>query len=123
MASINSDQPAHFIPTPIVISNAADCKKASINLPGSCFCNNIAYCIRLETLDDAKTSLCHCKTCKKAFGGAFGLLAKVPLQCFRYTRESTSPVVFVGLDMDSGLNVWREFCGRCGSPLCYYSVS
>ena len=31
---------------------------------GSCFCRNIEYQLMLNSPDDARTSLCHCRNCK-----------------------------------------------------------
>lgn len=32
--------------------------------PGSCFCHKITYNLNLSSPDDARTSLCHCRSCK-----------------------------------------------------------
>lgn len=32
--------------------------------PGSCYCRDIEYELSLSSPDDARTSLCHCKSCK-----------------------------------------------------------
>ncbi|KAF2259302.1 DUF636 domain protein [Lojkania enalia] len=92
---------------------------AKLELTGSCYCRNLTYGLRLDSKDEARTSLCHCANCKKAFGGAFGLTVKIPLQGFRYLGKSAEPTVHVQ-DNGSEVNVYREFCGRCGSYVCEY---
>lgn len=32
--------------------------------PGSCYCRNITYDLSLSSPDEARTSLCHCSSCK-----------------------------------------------------------
>jgi hypothetical protein len=103
MSSSISGKAANVISSPVVIANTADMKKEFVVLTGSCYCRNITYQLKLASLDDARTSLCHCKSCKKAFGGAFGLTAKVPLQTFRYMDESKTPVVGGTLFRDAGM--------------------
>ncbi|KAF2742064.1 hypothetical protein M011DRAFT_413331 [Sporormia fimetaria CBS 119925] len=87
-----------------------------LNLTGSCFCRNLTYTIHLSSLDDARTSLCHCGNCKKAFGGAFGVTSKIPVGSFSYDQGNQ---VHAG-DNGSGSIVYREFCGKCGSYICEY---
>ncbi|KAF2252234.1 DUF636 domain protein [Trematosphaeria pertusa] len=94
-------------------------KTEVVNLTGSCFCRRLTYKLRLDSKDDARTSLCHCSNCKKAFGGAFGLTAKVPLQSFLYTKESGTPKIH-SADNGSGSIIHREFCNTCGSYICEY---
>ncbi|KAF2681625.1 hypothetical protein K458DRAFT_406240 [Lentithecium fluviatile CBS 122367] len=113
------NQSASAIPTPILISTVVERKKEPITLTGSCYCQHITYNLRLDSLEDARTSLCHCRSCKKAFGGVFGVAAKAPLQGFRYARESGKSVTHVGVDNET--TVHREFCGRCGSPIYWFA--
>lgn len=107
---------------------------------GSCFCRNIEYELQLDSPDDARTSLCHCRSCKvlifssagtvhafltilfsqKAFGTNYGLTAKVPKNAFHVTagnpKEHTA-------DNGSGAVIYREFCDNCGSFILEYGVS
>lgn len=80
-------------------------------LTGGCTCGRIRYQLSLNSLDDARTTLCHCGACKRAMGGAFGLTAKVPLDMFKFFGGA-KPKVFVA---DNG--VYREFCDECGAFL------
>ncbi|THV02159.1 DUF636 domain protein [Dendrothele bispora CBS 962.96] len=81
-------------------------------LTGSCYCRQIEYELSLSSLDDARTSLCHCHNCKKAFGTNYGLTAKVPLDSFKLTRGSPKSHI---ADNGSGTILHREFCDNCGS--------
>lgn len=38
--------------------------RAMPTYPGSCYCRDIEYELSLASPDDARTSLCHCKSCK-----------------------------------------------------------
>ncbi|KAF2112943.1 DUF636 domain protein [Lophiotrema nucula] len=90
-----------------------------VNLKGGCICKNLRYSLGLASKDEARASLCHCHHCKKAFGGVFGLKAKVPLHAFRYTSDSAKPTVHIQ-DNGSGTDIYREFCSKCGAYICEY---
>ncbi|KAL4922625.1 Mss4-like protein [Aspergillus aurantiobrunneus] len=84
---------------------------------GSCTCRRIQYDLNLASPDDARTSLCHCSSCKKAFGTNYGLTAKVPKDALDITAGR--PKEFAA-DNGSGSVVHREFCDNCGSFICEY---
>ena len=85
-------------------------------LTGGCTCSRVRYQLTLDSLDDARKTLCHCGACKRALGGAFGVTAKVPLSMFKLFPGD--PVkVFVA---DSGVH--REFCSEFGSFICEYGA-
>ncbi|KAL0465873.1 Mss4-like protein [Neurospora intermedia] len=85
----------------------------SIHMKGRCVCENLQYSLELDSLDDARTTLCHCNSCKRAFGTNYGLTTKVPLQGFKY--ETGTPKKF---KQHNG--VTREFCDNCGAYICEY---
>lgn len=106
---------------------------------GSCYCREIKYEVNLSSPDEARTSLCHCKSCKvkflrakngnlpidvffeqKFFGTAFGLTAKIPRSSFKIT--SGKPKVHES-DNGSRSLLHREFCPTCGSGILEYCVS
>nr|pir hypothetical protein 13E11.200 [imported] - Neurospora crassa [Neurospora crassa] len=87
----------------------------SIHMKGRCVCENLQYSLELDSLDDARTTLCHCNSCKRAFGTNYGLTTKVPLQGFKY--EAGTPKKF---KQHNG--VTREFCDNCGAYMCEYGV-
>lgn len=49
----------------------------ALDLTGTCTCKNLRYAVHLASPDSARTSLCHCSSCKKAFGTNYGLTSKV----------------------------------------------
>ncbi|KAJ5234123.1 Glutathione-dependent formaldehyde-activating enzyme/centromere protein V [Penicillium citrinum] len=87
------------------------------DLTGSCYCRKIEYRLQLASPEDARTSLCHCRNCKKAFGTNYGLTAKVPKEAFRYTKGSPKEHA---ADNGSGTTIYREFCDTCGSFILEY---
>lgn len=48
-----------------------------VDLKGRCVCNSLKYAVTLDSADDARTTLCHCKSCRRAFGTNYGLTTKV----------------------------------------------
>ncbi|KAL4910535.1 hypothetical protein BDW74DRAFT_141375 [Aspergillus multicolor] len=80
---------------------------------GSCTCQRIKYNLTLSSPDDARTSLCHCKSCKKAFGTNYGLTAKIPKDSLHITAGKAKEFV-----QENGVH--REFCDNCGSFICEY---
>ncbi|EIT75047.1 Mss4-like protein [Aspergillus flavus] len=93
--------------------------RAMPTYPGSCYCRDIEYELSLASPDDARTSLCHCKSCKKAFGTNYGLTAKIPKDALRLIKGAPKEHV---ADNGSGSLIHREFCSNCGSFICEYGV-
>ncbi|KAF2396829.1 DUF636 domain protein [Trichodelitschia bisporula] len=88
-----------------------------MKLTGSCYCRALKYELDLDSVDDAWTSLCHCKNCKKVFGTNYGLTMKVPLQAVKYTAGRPQEHK---ADNGSGTMIYREFCSHCGSYILEY---
>lgn len=44
---------------------------------GQCVCGRLRYSLSIDSPDNARTSLCHCLSCRRAFGTNFGLTTKV----------------------------------------------
>ncbi|KAA8898842.1 DUF636 domain protein [Sphaerosporella brunnea] len=84
---------------------------------GSCYCNEITYKITLSSPDEARTSICHCRNCRKWFGSAYGITTKIPLSSLQITSGTTTKHES---DNGSGTNLFREFCGTCGSGILEY---
>ncbi|KAK1141736.1 hypothetical protein N8T08_008834 [Aspergillus melleus] len=84
---------------------------------GSCYCRKIEYELDLSSPDDARTSLCHCRNCKKAFGTNYGLTAKVPKDAINIVRGTPKDHA---ADNGSGVVIHREFCAGCGSFILEY---
>jgi hypothetical protein len=49
----------------------------ALDLQGRCVCGSLKYSVNLKSADDARTTLCHCKSCRRAFGTNYGLTTKV----------------------------------------------
>lgn len=86
-----------------------------IDLKGHCVCNNLKYNVSLESTEDARTTLCHCSSCRRAFGTNYGLTTKVPVDSFKY--EAGKPKLF---KQDNG--VVREFCDNWYASRGYEEV-
>ena len=82
---------------------------AAKRLTGGCQCGAVRYAIS-GALSGA--SICHCRMCQKAFGGAFAPLVSVQIVDLAWTRDS--PRLF-----DSSDEVSRGFCANCGTPLTF----
>lgn len=124
----------------------------ALNLTGTCTCRKLQYTVKLDSADTARTSLCHCSSCKKAFGTNFGLTSKVcryeyapfllgrvatrtnytvkPV-VLRTSRQLTTQIPIESFKYNQGEpklfkqqnGVVREFCGNCGSFTCEYGVN
>ncbi|KFY54223.1 hypothetical protein V496_07326 [Pseudogymnoascus sp. VKM F-4515 (FW-2607)] len=85
---------------------------------GSCYCGEIKYTIDLTSPNKARSSICHCRNCKKFCGSAFAITTKIPRESFMITQGS--PKEHVG-DNGSGVQLHREFCDECGSGILEYA--
>ncbi|BGO91090.1 hypothetical protein NBRC10512_005818 [Rhodotorula toruloides] len=81
--------------------------------PG-CYCRAIRYEVNVDSPDDLRTSLCHCKNCKKFTGGPYGVTTKLPLQSFKITVGEPASH---SADNGSGSLLHRLFCKTCGGPI------
>jgi len=79
---------------------------------GSCLCGAIAYEIDGELSDFGH---CHCRSCRKASGSAFGTNAGVDRAAFRLLSGKDTLREF-----ESSPGKIRTFCSRCGSPMFAY---
>lgn len=79
---------------------------------GSCLCGNIKYEVDGELSDFGH---CHCRSCRKASGSAFGANAGVERTAFRLLSGADSLREF-----ESSSGKLRAFCARCGSPIYAY---
>ncbi|EKM50724.1 uncharacterized protein PHACADRAFT_166415 [Phanerochaete carnosa HHB-10118-sp] len=84
--------------------------------PGGCYCGQIRYKVDLQSLDEARTSICHCKSCKRYFGTGFGLTTKIPKGTLRLTEGTPKEHV----SNNGSTNLRREFCGMCGTGILEY---
>lgn len=79
---------------------------------GSCLCGAIEYEVHGELSDFGH---CHCRSCRKASGSAFGANAGVDRAAFRFLAGAD-----VLREYESSPGKIRAFCSRCGSPIFAY---
>lgn len=77
---------------------------------GGCLCGAVRYEL---TAEPAVQAVCHCKNCQKQAGTAFSMIIGVPESAMSVTG---TPTTYIDHG-ESGNEVRREFCGKCGSPL------
>ncbi|GAA4043167.1 GFA family protein [Parerythrobacter jejuensis] len=79
-------------------------------ITGGCLCGSIRYAI---AGDPPMQVTCHCKNCQRQAGTAFSCVVGMPPEMLEIDGE-----VKVYKDHgESGSAVYREFCGKCGSPV------
>jgi hypothetical protein len=76
---------------------------------GGCQCGAVRYKVE-GPLDEV--SVCYCRMCQKATGGAFGLFVKVAYDKITWTRGERKR-------FDSSNMGKRGFCENCGTPLTW----
>jgi hypothetical protein len=76
---------------------------------GSCLCGNITYEVHCELSDFGH---CHCRSCRKASGSAFGANVGVDRAAFRLISGADTLSEF-----ESSPGKIRAFCSGCGSPI------
>lgn len=79
-------------------------------LLGRCLCGDVRY--SLSELPRV-TVLCHCTHCQRQSGSLLSMVCLAPESALHLSGETR---LFVDTG-DSGLDVLRHFCGRCGSPI------
>ena len=82
---------------------------SSTTLSGSCLCGLVRYEIRGKI---GPVTHCHCRTCRKAQGGAFVTSAPVRTKYFHLLSGAELVAEFA-----SSPGKTRCFCRRCGAPL------
>jgi hypothetical protein len=78
-------------------------------IEGGCLCGSTRYRI---TGDPVATSICHCRSCRRASGAPSVAWVVVPAESFSFVAGP--PATF-----RSSAAVSRTFCPRCGTPLTY----
>jgi hypothetical protein len=79
---------------------------------GSCLCGGVRYQIDGELGD---FGCCHCTSCRKASGSAFG--ANVGVERSRFHLRDGQQLL---REFESSPGKLRVFCSRCGSPIYAY---
>lgn len=80
-------------------------------IAGSCLCGSVTYSSEAEP---AMTVVCHCSDCQKQSGSPFSVNVLVHSDNVKMQGGSLTQYVVKG---DSGENVTRNFCNKCGSPI------
>jgi len=81
------------------------------NQTGQCLCGSMKYEI---TGDPIRSVACHCTHCQKASGSAYSLNIIIASDQFSVSGGTLTTYTDKG---DSGEDLRRHFCNRCGSPL------
>ncbi len=81
----------------------------AIRLSGGCQCGAVRYALASVPTE---ATICHCRMCQKAGGGAFLASATLPAADLTWTRGQ--PASF-----QSSSAAARDFCAACGTPLTF----
>lgn len=79
-------------------------------ISGHCACGKVSYTANAEPIF---TGVCHCRTCQRVTGSAFGAVVAIPAAALTVTGETTR---YDGVG-DSGKATHRRFCPVCGSSV------
>src|SRR5262245_33696114 len=80
--------------------------------PGGCLCGALRY----ETLaSPIRITLCHCRFCQRATGGAYMIEPIFSLEYLRLTKGE--PKIYHRPSAGSGKLVYIHFCAACGTKL------
>lgn len=80
-------------------------------ISGRCLCGSVAFAY------DGIVGLagyCHCQDCRRRSGSAFGISVRLEKERFQIVRGAVKGFTKHG---DSGTELTRHFCPRCGSPI------
>jgi hypothetical protein len=77
---------------------------------GRCVCSKVTYA---ADADPVFSGICHCRTCQRAAGSAFGAVVAVPEASL---TVSGTLKTYDGIG-DSGKATHRGFCPECGSSI------
>lgn len=82
------------------------------HITGKCLCGAVAY----ELTDrPARTTICYCRFCQRATGGAQMILPVAPLSSFAVTKGATR--TYAHVSEGSGKKLHIHFCEDCGTKL------
>ena len=77
---------------------------------GGCLCGAVRYTVPAQPL---ATVICHCRNCQKQAGSALSVVTVFP----RSELHLVGALTVYEDRGTSGQTVFRQFCGRCGSPV------
>jgi len=78
---------------------------------GNCLCGGVEFKVLSDPL---WVAYCHCASCRRHTASAVATFAGFEERSVQFTRGE--PQVY-----ESSPDVWRSFCGTCGSPISYRS--
>ncbi|KAI1755112.1 Mss4-like protein [Xylaria castorea] len=82
---------------------------------GSCLCGGVKVEMRG---DPFVKNVCHCSSCQKFTGAAYGLTAGYKTEQVTFTEAEPSVMkTYADTSPESGDVLKRSFCGKCGSPV------
>ena len=76
---------------------------------GGCLCGNIRYRF---TGDPLWSGYCHCASCRRNTGAVVACFVGLRPQQLQWTAGLCR-------EYESSTDVWRGFCGDCGTPISY----
>lgn len=79
---------------------------------GGCLCGNVRY---EAAKPPARVTMCHCKFCQRATGGAYLVEPVFDAQDFQVIKGS--PKTYTHISEGSGKEVFIHFCDNCGTKL------
>ncbi|MEH6833881.1 GFA family protein [Falsihalocynthiibacter arcticus] len=82
------------------------------NAQGGCLCGNLRYAVENSP---SRVTICHCKFCQRATGGAYMVEPIFDAQDFRLLKGT--PKKYVHTSAGSGKKVFVHFCDTCGTKL------
>jgi hypothetical protein len=77
---------------------------------GGCLCGAVRYSVDWPPM---VVATCSCKNCQKQAGSALSVIAVMPSAALRVTGALTTYTDTA----ERGKDVYRKFCGTCGSPV------
>ncbi|KAM0790683.1 hypothetical protein ACM66B_004542 [Microbotryomycetes sp. NB124-2] len=89
-----------------------------VTLTGRCYCDAVQYSVTVDSLDDLRTSLCHCR---RFFGGPFGTTTKTPLKALKFTQGQDKIKKHVS-GHEGETELTREFCVDCGTCILEFAA-
>lgn len=79
---------------------------------GGCLCGRLRYEV---TTPPSRTTICHCKFCQRATGGAY--LVEPIFNLAEFSFIAGNPKTYIHTSEGSGKSVYVHFCDNCGTKL------
>jgi hypothetical protein len=79
---------------------------------GGCLCGELRYEV---TCPPAKITMCHCKFCQRATGGAY--MVQPVFNATDFTMTKGCPKIYTHVSAGSGKEVYVNFCDQCGTKV------